>query len=621
MCGIAGILVKKGNVESHFERFSNSSNLMSHRGPDYKGQWQQDNLLLIHHRLSIIDLDPRSHQPFSSGSKRFTGVYNGEVYNFRDLLEKETIHVRTSSDTEVVFETFEKSGHDAIVSWNGIFALALYDKQLNKLHLIRDRLGIKPLYLFEDDSVIAFASEAKVILDWLDTFKISKQGLSEFLWYGNTTGSQTMVEGLKKVEPGSHLTYDLNSGAWEKIHKYWEVNQVEEVKMTEEEAVENIQGALEKAIQRQLVADVPLGILLSGGIDSSSIVGYASRHYTGNLDTYSIDYDYNIGGKSELEKARLISQKFGTKHHELQVRSDDVKSIFEKLVIQYDEPFADTAAIPLYQLARECSQDKKVILQGDGGDELFAGYRRYNILASYHFWKLASVSHHFMKSGRLKERMKRMSFILNQPDDAHLMAYFLTQDVPYKSPYQILNGNLKDELLGYNPFVAYEKAALEFANQDRVQKLLYTDMTVLLPNTYLEKVDKATMLCSIEARVPFLDNELVELALSIPSSLKVKNKEKKYLLKKALKGMVPDEILYGPKRGFDVPYKQWLKTDLYEFAESNFREMRSDILDCDALLKLLELHRKGVADYGPLLWKSLVLTYWLNHYSGKISFS
>jgi asparagine synthase (glutamine-hydrolysing) len=621
MCGIAGLVAKKEISEERKQAFVAAANLQQHRGPDHKGVFAIDNVVLIHHRLSIIDLDARSNQPFHSQSQRFSSVYNGEIYNFQSIRQQQCIVTVTKSDTEVMLEHFARLGKKAIPAWNGIFATAIYDRQQKKLHLIRDRLGVKPLYIYEDDEVVAFASEAKVILNWLNSFQIDRQGLAQYIWYGNTTGSGTMIKKLEKLKPGHHLVYECQNNKRISNSSYWSIeHDITPLAISEEDAVEMLRDKLSSAVARQLVADVPVGILLSGGVDSSAIVAYATQHASRQMDTYSIAYDYNIGGESELAKAQMIAQKFDTNHHELKVSAGDVKSIFSELVFQYDEPFADTAGIPLYQLAKACSSDKKVILQGDGGDELFAGYRRYNVLANYRFWKWASQLYRVLPQGRWLERMQRMAFVLGQPNDANLMAYYLTQDVPYKDPYQILSPQWAEEIVGENWKIDYERAEERYEGMDRVQKLLYTDTTVLLPNTYLEKVDKATMLCSVEARVPFLDNELLAFALALPAHLKVKRGKKKYLLTKALKGLIPDDILYGPKRGFDVPYKEWLRKDLYTFARDSFQNTTNPILDRAANLKLLEDHCARTADYGPLLWKSLVLNHWLDRYADKITF-
>ncbi|MFC4739519.1 asparagine synthase (glutamine-hydrolyzing) [Flavobacterium ponti] len=618
MCGFAGLIAKTSLEKEQFTKFIKSSELMNHRGPDYRGIFQEDNVLLIHYRLSILDLDKRSNQPFYSKSKNNICVYNGEIYNYKEIANKNQIETITTSDTEVMIETFEKNSFNAIKNWNGIFATAIYDRQKKQIHILRDRLGIKPLYIYENEDVLLFASEAKVILDWLESFEINYKGLSQYMWFGNTTGEQTMIENLIKLKPGTVNTYSTVDGACLNKKEYWSIkNDVKENNLSEAETIDEIKIRLEAAVSRQLISDVPIGVLLSGGIDSSSMVAFASKNYSSKIDTYTVSYDFNTNGKDELQNAKLIAQKFNTNHHELVVTSNNVKEIFCNLVFQYDEPFAEAASIPLYQISKLCAQDKKVILQGDGGDELFAGYRRYNVLNSFNFWKFTSNLYPLIPKKEWKERMRRMAFILNQNTDASIMAYYMSQDVPYKSPYQIFNKEIQVKLENQAWDEDYIKQADNFVNEDKVQKMLKTDGNILLPHTYLEKVDKATMINSIEARVPMLDNDLVDFAFSIPSRLKVKNNEKKYLLKKALEGIIPNQILYGPKNGFNTPISSWLKSDLYDFAKESFENNQNILLDKNKCLAILEAHKKNEKDYSFLLWKILVLNTWLSFYKNK----
>lgn len=618
MCGIAGLIFKRKIQEERVQDYIKSSDLMNHRGPDHKGVYQDENVLLIHFRLSIIDLDSRSNQPMFSQDDSAVMVYNGELYNYLDLKSKYNISATTTSDSEILLESFLKSSGEAVGQWNGIFASVIYEKEEKRVHLIRDRFGVKPLYLYEDENVLAFASEAKVILDWLPQFKLNLKVLNQFIWFGNTTGSESHVKGLYKADKGVITTCGIGSDFTQYKKTFWSIGDVDEIKISDTEAIQETRFLLEKAVSRQLVADVPFGVLLSGGIDSSSIVALASQNYEKKIDTYSVEYDYNIGGESELAKAALIAKRYKTNHHEMVVTTNDVKEIFEKLVFQYDEPFADPASIPLYQLARACSKDKRVILQGDGGDEFFAGYRRYNAMNDYWFWKTASKFYGLIPDRRWRERMKRINFVYGQSDFGKTLAYYMTEEVPYKSPLNIFSEEVKHRISFKNFSADYETFIDSKKCLDRVQMMLYADTEILLPHRYLEKVDKATMLESIEARVPFLDNDLANFALGLPSTQKVRKGQKKYLLKKAMEDLVPKEILHGPKRGFDVPFREWLRTDLYDFAKEQFLEADNSVLDSQTLVKLLEKHKNKVADYSTLLWKALVLTYWLRIYEDKI---
>lgn len=621
MCGIAGIIAKKPLPEECYEAFILSSKLMNHRGPDFCGQERIGNVLLIHYRLSILDLDPRSHQPFHSADKNLSCIYNGELYNFKDLKNQYQVNTHTSSDTEILVETFAKKGTDAVPEWNGIFATAIHDKAKNKLHLIRDRYGVKPLYIYQDDSVILFASEAKVIYDYLPALQIDYDGLAEYMWYGNTVTQRTIIKGVQKVAPAGIIEIDLTTNEILYTGLFWKNPGTINGDVKLKEASQQVTHLLEKAVQRQLMADVPLGVLLSGGIDSSAIVAFASKNADKKLDTYTVEYDYNIGGENELGRAALVAKKYNTNHHELKIEAKNITDTFTKLVFQYDEPFADAANIPLYELAKVCSLDKKVILQGDGGDEFFGGYRTYNVLDWLWFWKpVSKLSYRFLPDKRWAQRMERMAFALNQKSNAERMALLMTQDVTYQSPYTILSKRAQQRMEITDPFNPYYVMEEKFKDEPLVQKMLYADVEILLPHTFLEKVDKATMLCGVEARVPFLDNELTGYVLGLPASLKVRNGEKKYLLKKALKDIVPEEILSGKKKGFDVPYKEWLRKDLYDLAQQSFSNLDSNALfDKTELLKLLDQHKNRVTDVGNLLWKALVIITWFKIYENKIT--
>jgi asparagine synthase (glutamine-hydrolysing) len=620
MCGIAGLIVKNGDTISLFDRFRTSSSLLSHRGPDNNGEYIFENLLLIHYRLSIIDLDSRSNQPFKSQTGQAVTVYNGEIYNFNDLKLKYNLFSQTTGDTEVMLESFIKEGHSIIEEWNGIFSIAILDIQSKKLHLIRDRFGVKPLYYYEDEEVFIFASEAKVIFNFIDKIEFNYQGLSEYFWFGNTISEKTSVTNVYKVKPATHLEIKLDFKSEIKENIFWEIKRTNSIIPSFDEAVTKTKNLLEDAVKRQLVSDVSLGVLLSGGIDSSAIVAYASKHLSLPLDTYTVEYDFNIGGKSEMANANIISKKFATNHHELFISSKDIIDIFDKLVCQFDEPFSEPGNIPMYLLAKECSKSQKVILQGDGGDEIFGGYRRYNLLANQDLWYLSlCLLKNIKLNNSFSERIQRLWHIFGKKDDALKMALLLTQDVVTKSPFSIISEKYISQFNDCNPFEQYFRMNEYFKNEPIVQRMLYLDTEILLPNTYLEKVDKTTMAFGLESRVPFLDNELVDYVTQLPWQYKLKNGNKKYLLKRSLSGLIPNAILNGPKTGFNVPYKHWLKTDLYEFARDRFEQLPNDsILNKNKLINLLIDHKSGKGNYGPLLWKALVFSHWRSIYSDKI---
>lgn len=622
MCGIAGLIVK--NTENYdFTKFRNSTKLMSHRGPDNFGEYYDKNVALFHYRLSILDLDKRSNQPFFNESAEKAIVYNGEIYNYKDLAHQYNFNLHTTSDTEVILKTIDAKGMNSLPEWNGIFAFALHDKKNNSVTLARDRFGVKPLYVYENDSFIAFASEAKVILNWLDSFSINLQSLSEYIWYGNTLSNPTLINNLNKLSPGSYTTIDLNNFTSNK-KEFWSISS--QIHPNTEDSLETsvtkTKSLLENAVKTQLVSDVPIGIFLSGGIDSSAITAFASKYVSGKLNTYSVEYDFNVGEGSELAKAKSVAKKFNTNHHELKVESHNIIEDFESLVFQYDEPFADSANFPLYLLAKQCSNDMTVVLQGDGGDELFAGYRRYKLLGNLTFWRYNSILlSKLLPNKFLRFRAKRMAYTLEQKSDSLRMALLMTQTTTMDMPDKIFNSEIQKKLLLQSPFKTYEEKNEQFIKEDLAQRMLYTDFEVLLPHTYLEKVDKATMLMSIEARVPFLDNNLTDYVLSLPAKYKIKRGINKYLLKKCLQGIIPNEILNAPKQGFNTPTSTWLQTSLYEYAKSKFNSLSDNgFLNKNYLLELLEEHRNKIKNHNMILWRALVLVAWLDIYKDKLIF-
>lgn len=618
MCGIAGIILKKDLPAERIEQFIASTDLMRHRGPDHKGLYRQGNITFVHHRLSILDLTPQAHQPFHSDSGRMTTVYNGEIYNFRDLARIHNIEPRTRSDTEVMLECFERNGANGIREWNGIFALAIHDREQRRVHLVRDRFGVKPLCYFETDEALLFASEAKAILDWLPEFRISNAALRQYMLYGHATGTNGFVEGLKRLEPGQHIVLNADTADVVDEARFWTIDGLTTSSASTAEAIERTRTLLQRSVHRQLVSDVPVGLFLSGGIDSSSIAALASQSTSATLDAYSIEYDVNIGGKSELERARLVADRFGLRHHEIKLSADNVSQIFGDVVFQYDEPFADPAAVALYQLSSACGHRQRVVLQGDGGDELFAGYRRYNVLRHRTLNRIASSAHRILPRSRFQQRLERLNEILRVDSRPSLIARYLTEETTTTHPIRMLSENVQRSSFSLSGEEDYVEFGSRHTDLDIIQQLLYTDFSILLPYKYLEKVDKATMCFSIESRVPFLDNELADFALALPSSIKVRPGETKYILKEAMRGLIPNTILQGPKRGFDVPVRAWMQRGLSDHAASLFASADQRFLNRKAALSALAAYQSGELESVPLLWKTMVLAQWLHHYQHKI---
>ncbi len=621
MCGITGIYSYKGvQVDESIIRRSTRS--LAHRGPDDEGVFCEGGIALGHRRLSIIDLSKAGHQPMISDDNRYVITYNGEVYNFLDIrsqLEIAGCAFKSQSDTEVVLQAFIQFGESAFSLFNGMFAIAIYDRFEDVLVVARDRFGIKPLYYLNNENYFVFGSEIKSILaTGFPNRKINLQALSEYMWYGNPLGTNTMFQGIDEVLPGHYLKISKNKFILKPYHHF---NEIEHRKDTESEALMQVRERLDAAVKRHLISDVPVGIFLSGGIDSSAITAFASKYYDKGLQTFSVGFDFDKG-VNELGKAAYVSKKFGTLHNELHVSAEHLVPVIEELVRSHDEPFADAANIPLFLLCREIKGQVNVILQGDGGDEIFGGYSRYRTIQDRMKWLplsiLSPVISSKSNSNRLL-RLKRFLSAISMRDDAIRHALLMTIETLSSPPENIFSNNIRAKLQSQNPFNRYKEIYDALNGMNSIDKLFIADTQIVLPDTFLEKVDKSTMAHSIEIRVPFLDTELTDYVMSLPAELKVKNGEKKYLLKQSLRGIVPDSILDGPKTGFGVPYSFWLQKKLSSYLEERLNSSRvSHLFDQNHINKLIKKHKAGKGHSGFLLWKALQLAIWVDEYNMEI---
>jgi len=496
--------------------------------------------------------------------------------------------------------------------------MAIWDNRRKELHLARDRFGIKPLYYHQEGTLLVFGSEIKAILasNRLDR-RANRQVLHEYLYYGAALGEHSLFAGVRKLLPGHFVRYDargLSTSAYADIHE------VPAVKGSVRAVTGELRSLLESAVRRHLLSDVPVGVLLSGGIDSSTLTAFASRHYPGRLSTYSVDFDF-AEGRSELPKARTVADLFRTDHHEVHVAGRKIPEVIEKLVACHDEPFGDAADIPLYLVAEQLRGSIKVILQGDGGDEMFGGYRRYVVLSYERLWRsLARLARPFISwlpASPSRFRLLRFVDAMRHPDPAMRMALLLTEEPLDSPPTRVLTREARRELDAEDPFRRYRQLYERLRDRDVVQRMLYVDSAIILPDIFLEKVDKATMAHGLEVRVPFLDNELAAFAMGLPSNLKVRHGQKKWILRRAMRGLLPDSILDSPKRGFNVPYQAWLRGPLRSYLESvmlDGRALDRGFFDRGALKRSLDDHVQGRRDNGFLLWKLLNLQLWAAHH-------
>ena len=593
MCGIAGIvdLTNEGPSRKTLERMTG---LMRHRGPDDEGIAMLGPAALGHRRLSIIDLSPGGHQPMSLEDGGIHVVFNGEIYNFPEVkaeLEALGETFRTRSDTEVILRSYRAWGTDALQKLNGMFAFAIWDAGRQALFAARDRLGKKPLFYHHRPGHLAFASEMKALL-----------------------ADPRVPRDVVKLLPGHYLWFEKGRVT---TRPYWELsfgpNGAGE---TEVEAVDHLEALFRDSVRRRLLSDVPVGAFLSGGLDSSAVVGMMAQLSSEPVRTYTIGFEEQ--GFSEIEDARVIARHFGTLHHELFVRADAI-AILPDLVWHLDEPFGDSSAVPSYYVAKLAAQHVKVVLSGDGGDELFAGYTRYQKAMETRPWRWIPRAVRRRLIGSVAS-----SLPIDWPGRNHLYEIgHLTRDSSPESlgiyPYikeRIYSPAMRAELNASRrtpgAAVAVEEEPRSRA-LDRLSRLQYLDTTQYLPDDILVKVDRTTMAHSLESRAPLLDHLLVSYVATLPPSWKLRGSVSKYLFRQMVARYLPPSALKKKKQGFGIPGGAWFRSDLKEHARERLLDRRAldrGYFDRQTLDRLLTSHAAGRRDYSGWIWCLLVLEEW-----------
>ncbi len=600
---------------------------MEHRGPDGEGYFVEDNIGIANRRLSIIDL-AKGDQPIFSEDKGIVIVFNGELYNYPELrqeLIRKGHRFYTDSDTEVIVHLYEDEGIQCLNKLNAMFTFALWDRKKKSLLIARDRLGIKPLYYYQDHKKLVFASEIKAILaDSSIARKIEPKGVVNYFTFGHSVAPDTMYQDIKKLLPGHYLIYQngLITTA-----SYWDIP----CSMTHEDRGEafyrtRVAELLAQSVKRQMIADVPVGALLSGGVDSSTVVGLMSRVSDRPIRTFSVGFEF---GKiyNELEDARKVATHFGTDHHELLLKDKDLVEVLQKLVYHYDEPFGDAAAFPTYLVCEFARKLVKVVLTGEGGDEIFGGYRRYSIERLAPYYQLLPK---FVRNGLVQpivaplprlRRLKKSIRTLGIADPVVRYGSWLavfTNDMRQ----QLFEAQFNQRLQGFDAFDVYKKYYPPANGHPLIEKAMYVDQKTWLPDTYLEKVDKASMAVSLEARVPLLDHELVEFAATIPAKYKIHGFETKYILKRAVAGLLPENILRKPKHGFAVPTDPWFRGELKEFVWQVLFDSKTQArgyFNSQYIEKLYKDHDSGRGVYDTQLWLLLVFELWHRRFLDNLS--
>lgn len=621
MCGIFSF-IKKNNVIDNDAKdlLSSAAATIGHRGPDSFGEYLNQKIYLAHFRLSIHDLSENGSQPMSCKNTGVVLIFNGEIYNYlnlkKNLIEEKCESFVSKTDTEVLLKAYIHYGVKSFSMLNGMFGFVIYDPRIDAVYVVRDRFGVKPIYFSDTDAGFVISSEKKAILK-SDKSKreICNQAFIEYWWYGNALGGNSFYHGIEKLRPGHYIQYFLKTSTY-KIHQYHSFSNFSELCLDPYSvAVERVRYLLDESVRLQLDSDVPVGALLSGGIDSSAIVGCASR-YKEKLDTYTAIFDFEAKN-SEAKLAALVAKKNRTNHHELHISAFDVRDSVLASVNWHDEPFADAANLPLYLISRELKKSVKVILQGDGGDELFAGYNRYYVLASPTIKMASKMLGPFYSLLSRYEKTKhkaRILEILAEKNEIKKFALMLTVETERNSPCHIFHSAYIKNFSSCFYFSEYKNIVSEIETSfDDVQKMLLTDLNIILPCTFLEKVDKPTMANSVEVRVPFLDNELVNYVKKLPSTYKIYRGNRKCVLKDAMQDIIPLEVLSAKKRGFGVPYGFWLKTGLNDLlrhflvlAEKKF----SDRFNIIVLNRLYNEFMDGKR-HDLILWKFFIFMIWI----------
>ncbi len=625
MCGIHGILALRPGATPTPDAHAQMGQITRHRGPDDDGFHLDGPVLIGMQRLSIIDVGG-GHQPIANETGDVIVVCNGEIYNFRELragLIDKGHRFSTGSDTEVIVHLYEEYGDEFIGRLRGMFGFALWDARRERLLIGRDRLGIKPLYYQLDDDRLVFASEAKAILALPGvTAAIDPAALCQFLALGYTAAPDSIFDGMRKLPPGSMLIAEKGST---RVERYWSPAEARVDSMSESDWIDAVRARIEEAVVAQMVSDVPLGAFLSGGIDSSSVVAMMSRHSDQPVKTYAIGFDTASGGKfyNELPYARRVAELFGTAHREITVRPD-VAALMPKLLWHMDEPMADAAYITTYLVAEFARRDVTVILSGVGGDELFGGYRRY--LGEYYGSRYNRLPR-WLRTHALTPLARslpsdRHSPLLNL--SRYARSFILANEMPfderYRSYVEVFSPEQLDRLMAHpaaDPAGALRRAFDAVSDADPVNRLMTVDLMTQLPDDLLMLTDKMTMATSLECRVPLLDERLVDLALAMPSKLKVRGRNLKYVLKKALGDILPHDILYRSKRGFGAPMGAWLKNELATMLEvvlSRESVERRGLFRWEAVAATIAEHRAAKADHTDNLLALLNLEIWSRMY-------
>ncbi len=617
MCGIAGIYDPKGNIPE--EEIKTLTHTLKHRGPDFQDHWLSENhvMALGHDRLSIIDLSEEANQPMQSRSGRSVMVYNGEVYNFKELRGGISFEdLRSSSDTEIVLELLEKKGPQALEELNGMFTLALFRKDKNELLLARDRAGIKPLYYLEKGGRFYFFSELKAILKLpqiTSQLTLNQEAIGHFLHLGYIPEPLTIYKEIKKF-PKAHygiIGFDRKL----QLKPYWKLDSIlqKDQFKSGDHLKEQLHSLIIDSVKMQMVSDVPLGSFLSGGTDSSLVTSVASKYSENPLKTFNIAFKEKKHDESKY--ARRVADVLGCEHTEYQLDQSEGFELIKEILPTYDQPFGDSSAIPLMLISRLAREEVKVVLTGDGGDEPFLGYGSYSWAKRMDqpvfntLFPFANV----LLSISGKERFKKASRILKRTKGS-IRSHIFSQEQYLFSQNEVVN-------LVKEGFKEFHYSDPQNRKRSNAEKQALFDLNYYLPDDLLEKVDRASMKYGLECRVPLLDHRIIEFAQMLPEEMKLLGGNRKVVLKEILEEYLPYELVHRPKWGFSIPLESWLKENL----DTGFKDLCSEdfirnqsALDAESVLHLIRSYSEGKTELYNKVWHILVFFWWARDNQIKI---
>lgn len=626
MCGITGLFSFNPIGRMHLIHLEEATRVLSKRGPDAHNSWFDDTVGLGHRRLSIIDTSDAGNQPMKDTTDRYTIVYNGEIYNYREIrktLIESGFEFKTQTDTEVLLNAYIKWGTKCLERLNGFFAFAVYDVDSKSMFIARDRFGIKPLYFHEDENRILFASELKSLLAYGIEKEIDKEALHLYFQLTYIPAPKTIFKGVQKLRAGQYMTIKEGNVA---LHTYYEIPHTNQPALTDfESAKTQLVAAMRKSVQNRLVADVPLGAFLSGGIDSSIIVALASEQVE-HLKTYTIGFKDNKYF-DETAYANLVAEKYKTDHQVFSLSNDDLLSEVDHVLDYLDEPFADSSALPVYILSKKTREHVAVALSGDGADEVFSGYNKHSAWLLSHensqsnkfismmsgVWKMLPKSRYTNVTDTFRKLNKYASLLKLEDGDRY---WFLASFVSEAKIGRLLQPDWQHHK---NQTEAFKSSIVDNITSGQINEVLRNDCKLVLEGDMLTKVDRMSMANGLEVRVPFLDPDVVNLAFQMPGAFKISNKHRKIVLREAFKKMLPEELYTRPKHGFEVPLIDWFKNELkIKLDDLVFNQQRIEsqgIFDWYEIKRIKrKLYSLDPGDVHIQIWQLLVFQNWYVRY-------